>query len=141
MQKTLKGISILLRAAAVQFREMKLAIQGIDYSDMEQMVYELVKREDIRESITQSITDIYVDECQDVSAIQYAIINALTGGEGRSICRVGDIKQSIYGFRSAAPDLMDRDIQSYSKDENASHRIIFFQENLLLLTNLKNLMN
>lgn len=129
MQKTLRGISILLRAAASQFREMKLSIQGIDYSDMEQMVYELVKREDIRESIMENITDIYVDECQDVSAIQYAIIDALTGGEGRSICRVGDIKQSIYGFRSAAPDLMDRDIRAYSKDEGASHRKIFFQEN------------
>ena len=129
MQTTLRGISILLRAVAAQFRERKLAIQGIDYSDMEQMVYELVKREDIRESIMESITDIYVDECQDVSAIQYAIINALTGGEGRTICRVGDIKQSIYGFRSAAPDLMNRDIQAYSADEGASHRKIFFQEN------------
>ena len=129
LQKTLRGIAILLRATASQFREMKLAAQGIDYSDMEQMVYELVKREDIREAIMESITDIYVDECQDVSAIQYAIINSLTGGEGRSIVRVGDIKQSIYGFRSAAPDLMDKDIQAYSKDETAEHRKIFFQEN------------
>lgn len=129
LQNTLRGIAILLRATASQFREMKLAAQGIDYSDMEQMVYELVKRDDIREAIMESITDIYVDECQDVSAIQYAIINSLTGGEGRSIVRVGDIKQSIYGFRSAAPDLMDRDIQAYSKDEKADHRKIFFQEN------------
>lgn len=129
IQKTLRGVSILLRATAARFRDMKLAAQGIDYADMEQMVYELVKREDIRESIMESITDIYVDECQDVSAIQYAIINALTGGQGRSICRVGDIKQSIYGFRSAAPDLMDRDIQAFSKEEDASHRKIFFQEN------------
>ena len=129
LQRTLRGISILLRAAAAQFRAMKLSMQGIDYSDMEQMVYELVKREDIRDAIMESITDIYVDECQDVSAIQYAIINALTGGKGRSIVRVGDIKQSIYGFRSAAPDLMDRDIQSYSTEEWAEHRKIFFQEN------------
>ena len=129
LQKTLRGIALLLRATASQFREMKLAAQGIDYSDMEQMVYELVKREDIREAIMESITDIYVDECQDVSAIQYAIINALTGGEGRSIVRVGDIKQSIYGFRSAAPDLMDKDIKAYSTDEGASHRKIFFQNN------------
>ena len=129
IQKILRGISILLKAAAARFREMKLAGQGIDYADMEQMVYELVKREDIRESIMESITDIYVDECQDVSAIQYAIIHALTGGRGRSICRVGDIKQSIYGFRSAAPDLMERDIRAYSNDEAASHRKIFFQEN------------
>ena len=129
LQKTLRGIAILLRATAAQFRQMKLNAQGIDYSDMEQMVYELVKREDIREAIMESITDIYVDECQDVSAIQYAIINSLTGGEGCSLVRVGDIKQSIYGFRNAAPDLMDKDIQAYSKDENAQHRKIFFQEN------------
>ena len=136
MQTILRGISILLRAAAGRFREMKLSVQGIDYSDMEQMVYELVKREDIRESIRESVTDIYVDECQDVSAIQYAIINALTGGEGRSVCRVGDIKQSIYGFRSAAPDLMEREIQAYSKDEHATHRKIFFQENYRSCSNV-----
>lgn len=129
LQKTLRGMSVLLRATAGEFRRRKLAIQGIDYSDMEQMAYALVKREDIRDAIMENITDIYVDECQDVSAIQYAIINALTGGNGRSITRVGDIKQSIYGFRSAAPDLMERDIQAYSKDEDAEHRKIFFSEN------------
>ena len=129
IQKTLRGISILLRACAAQFSAKKLSLQGIDYSDMEQMAYELVKREDIRESIVESVTDIYVDECQDVSAIQYAIIDALTGGKGRSVCRVGDIKQSIYGFRSAAPDLMERDIRACSTDPQADHRKIFFQEN------------
>ena len=129
VQEELRGVEILLRATAARFREMKLAAQGIDYSDMEQMAYELMKRPEIREAVTESITDIYVDECQDVSAIQYAIIGALTGGEGRSICRVGDIKQSIYGFRSAAPDLMERDIRSYSPDEDAEYRKIFFQQN------------
>ncbi len=129
IQRTLRGVAVLMRAVSDKFREMKLSAMGIDYSDMEQMAYELMKKEDIREAVRESITDIYVDECQDVSAIQYAIIGALTGGEGRSICRVGDIKQSIYGFRSAAPDLMSRDIQSYSDDENAERRKIFFQEN------------
>lgn len=129
IRKLLCGISILLRACAERFRQRKLALQGIDYADMEQMAYELVKREDIREAIMASITDIYVDECQDVSAIQYAIIQALAGGEGRSLCMVGDIKQSIYGFRSAAPDLMEKNIRSYSEESEASHRKIFFQQN------------
>ncbi len=129
IQKSLKGMAVLLRAVAARFRSLKLEEAGIDYADMEQMAYELMKREDIREAVTETITDIYVDECQDVSAIQYAIIGALTGGENRSILRVGDIKQSIYGFRSAAPDLMERDIRSYQADPDAPYRKIFFQEN------------
>ena len=129
IQRSLKGMAILLRAAAAKFRALKLEEAGIDYADMEQMAYELMKRDDIREAVTETITDIYVDECQDVSAIQYAIINALTGGENRSILRVGDIKQSIYGFRSAAPDLMERDIRAYQADPDAPMRKIFFQEN------------
>ena len=128
IRRQLEGMAVLLKAIAARFRRLKLEEAGIDYSDMEQMAYELVRREDIREAITENITDIYVDECQDVSAIQYAIINALTG-EGVSICRVGDIKQSIYGFRSAAPDLMERDIQSFDDDPAAARRKIFFQEN------------
>ena len=129
IQRLLRGMSILLRAISEQFRQLKLAEAGIDYADMEQMAYELMQRSDIREAVTDTITDIYVDECQDVSAIQYAIIGALTGGEGHSICRVGDIKQSIYGFRSAAPDLMQRDIAAYDISPDATHRKIFFQEN------------
>ena len=129
IQRLLRGMAVLLRAAADRFRRLKLEESGIDYADMEQMACELVRREDIREAVTETITDIYVDECQDVSAIQYAIIGALTGGENRSILRVGDIKQSIYGFRSAAPDLMERDIRAYSADPDAPCRKIFFQQN------------
>ncbi|MCR5263665.1 MAG: UvrD-helicase domain-containing protein [Clostridiales bacterium] len=140
MQNTLRGISVLLRAAADKFRALKLSAGGIDYSDMEQMAYELMKRDDIREAVRESITDIYVDECQDVSAIQYAVIDALTG-DGRSLFRVGDVKQSIYGFRSAAPDIMNRDIQRYSADENAGSRKIFFRENYRSCTGIIDCVN
>ena len=71
---------------------------------------------------------IYVDECQDVSGIQDAIIKSLTG-PGHQFFMVGDIKQSIYGFRHAEPDLFEHERRTYSDDANATERRIFFMDN------------
>ncbi len=49
---------------------------------------------------------LFVDEFQDTDPVQKRIVDALTGYL-RGIAVVGDRKQSIYGFRSAAPHLLD----------------------------------
>lgn len=47
---------------------------------------------------------IFVDECQDVSQVQDAILQAIHG-EQNCLFMVGDVKQSIYRFRKADPTL------------------------------------
>ena len=47
----------------------------------------------------------FVDEYQDVSLIQETILNLLCASGGNHIFTVGDVKQSIYRFRQARPDL------------------------------------
>lgn len=51
-------------------------------------------------------SDAFVDECQDLSPIQHAILEKLWSG-GARICAVGDRFQAIYGFRGASHDSMD----------------------------------
>ena len=54
--------------------------------------------------------EILVDEYQDSNLVQEAIINMISGGEGEGphVFMVGDVKQSIYRFRQARPELFMR---------------------------------
>ena len=128
IQKELRGLELLLRETADQYEQQKLEAGAIDYADMEQTAYRIMSDPDKRNELLAKYRYIYVDECQDVSGIQYAIIKALTG-PGHQFFMVGDIKQSIYGFRHAEPGLFEHERRTYSDDADATARRIFFMDN------------
>ena len=128
IQKELRGLELLLRETAAQYEQQKLEAGAIDYSDMEQIAYRIMSDPDKQQELLAKYKYVYVDECQDVSGIQDAIIKSLTG-PGHHFFMVGDIKQSIYGFRHAEPDLFEHERQSYSDDSDATERRIFFMDN------------
>jgi len=79
--------------------------------------------------LAAGITEIVVDEYQDTNMIQEYIINALSSGrDGRAdIFMVGDVKQSIYGFRLACPELFIEKYNSYDIEpgpESAGRKIL-----------------
>lgn len=77
----------------------------IDYIDMEVLILKLLENEQVRAVLSDEIDLLLVDEFQDTNPIQLKIFLQLTELANQSIW-VGDPKQSIYGFRGAAPDLM-----------------------------------
>ena len=124
----LLGLQFLLERTAENYLQAKKELGVVDFADMEQMTCRLLKDEEIRTELLDRYTDIYVDETQDISAIQDALIQSFRA-EGHSVFMVGDIKQSIYRFRHAEPDLFDRKRQSFSDAEEAESRRIFFRDN------------
>lgn len=70
--------------------------------------------------------EIMIDEYQDSNYIQEAILSAITKGQGiNNMFMVGDVKQSIYRFRQARPQLFIDKYDSYSDEkESDEHRII-----------------
>ena len=76
-------------------------------------------------SVRGRYRQIFVDECQDVSAVQNALIDRLAGEEN-TLFMVGDVKQSIYRFRLANPNLFRERIEAEGPE--AGERI-FLQEN------------
>lgn len=78
----------------------------IDFDDMEKFAYQILYNEEHRiDLLYQRIfKEIMVDEFQDTNLIQNAIIEKVSSGN--NIFRVGDVKQSIYKFRGAKPQLM-----------------------------------
>ncbi len=77
-----------------------------DFGDLERLAYGLLVDErgeptDTAKAAGERFDEIYIDEYQDVNAIQDAIFAAVSNGKNRFM--VGDIKQSIYSFRGAEP--------------------------------------
>lgn len=86
----------------------KVRRELFEYSDIEKFAYECLYERDgslseIAKSFRSTLTSVYIDEYQDVNELQDAIFAALSNGKNRFM--VGDIKQSIYVFRSAKPEI------------------------------------
>ena len=96
------------------YDEIKTENQCFDFDDFEHFALKLLNENDgaIAKQFQNQLQEIMVDEFQDTNDFQDAIITAISNGH--NIFRVGDVKQSIYGFRGAKPSIM----QSYQKDPN-----------------------
>ena len=104
IRESLRGLRKIVTRTAEQFAERKAKMRVLDFGDLEHKALEILSRPELRESVRKRYVNVFVDECQDVSAVQDAVIQALGGAESR-LFMVGDVKQSIYRFRRADPTL------------------------------------
>lgn len=117
--RTLKNIILMLGR---RHRRLKLARGVLDFSDLEHRLIELIMNRDgtpteFCRTLGSRYKRIFVDEYQDTNNIQDTLFTLLSGGRG-NIFMVGDLKQSIYGFRNATPKLFLDKYISYGKSEN-----------------------
>lgn len=96
----------LLKLFDTRFTECKRRRSLIDFNDIEHLTLKLLYDENdnvssIATEISDNLDEIYVDEYQDLNPLQNKIFKALS--VNCPIFMVGDIKQSIYGFRGADP--------------------------------------
>ena len=105
-QATLRDYASLLAAAMADYRRLKRQRQVLDFADLEQEAYRLLRHGGVAEALRQRFCEVLVDEFQDVNPLQAAIVDLVSRlGEGGNLFAVGDVKQSIYGFRHAAPTI------------------------------------
>ena len=97
-----------------EFKKLKELNNGIDFADMEEAALELVKLPFVKAELSQHYQTILVDEYQDSNNIQETLIKAICN---HNVFRVGDTKQSIYGFRNAKPELMQK-LLDHPSEEN-----------------------
>jgi len=119
--------TIALRYAAL-YKDAKHKARGLDYNDQILFVRDLLSNSAVadwvRYKLDGGIEHILVDEAQDTSPAQWAIIDALaapffqpspdeTRIAPRTLFAVGDEKQSIYGFQGAVPEMFLEKIRQY----------------------------
>ncbi|MEE0868135.1 MAG: UvrD-helicase domain-containing protein [Clostridia bacterium] len=113
------------------YLEKMLARKIIDFPACEHIALTIISPDgealsDVGESIKNSFDEIYIDEVQDSNALQDKLFSLIS--KKRSFM-VGDVKQSIYGFRNADPSIFMEKCNQSSFDENAQRRKIFLSKN------------
>lgn len=86
----------------------------IDFTDYEELALTALKVPEVVERYKSKFDMIYVDEYQDTSYAQEEIISKIA--KCNNCIMVGDVKQSIYGFRNAAPELFSSKYETFSED-------------------------
>ena len=76
----------------------------LDFEDLQARALALVDDPSVREEYSTRFTHILLDEAQDTNPVQMRLLERLRDGRDHLFC-VGDLKQSIYGFRGADVDL------------------------------------
>ena len=101
-----EGLIKEIRALESEYDRYKVERGLLDFTDLEVLFLDLLKRETLSDSLSTDFDLIVVDEFQDTNPIQLAIFQRL-----KSLAResrwVGDPKQAIFGFRGTDPDLIN----------------------------------
>ena len=85
-----------------EYRRAQARQGALDFGDLEEQTLLLLEGDEmIRRTVSERFDAILMDELQDTNPIQWRIVNAIRR-EGRFFA-VGDINQSIFGFRGANP--------------------------------------
>ncbi len=110
-----KGIFIMHSEYANRLDELMLNEGGTDFDGVLRFMVQLIEQNpDILENIRNNTDYIYIDEYQDINAMQNYIIESISKGDNMFF--VGDIKQSIYGFNYARPDLFKEKMVLYNNE-------------------------
>ena len=130
--KVVNALSNVLLLYDEKLSKEKRSRKIIDFSDMEHLAIDILySKENERYVPTKTALDyrdvydeIMVDEYQDSNPVQEKILEALSGESDNRFNRfmVGDVKQSIYSFRRACPELFMEKFYTYN-DENDPNRI------------------
>ena len=85
----------------------------LDFDDMMLCCYQLLKdNPEVKARWQEQFQYIMIDECQDMNVLQYEILKLLTGPK-RNVFMVGDDDQSVYRFRGARVELMQRFMEEF----------------------------
>jgi len=107
------------------YSRIKKQFNCLDFADLEHYALKLLTKEnpddqkplpsDTALALRSRYKYIFVDEYQDINPVQQAILDAV--GSGDNIFVVGDVKQSIYAFRGAEPQILLENLKQAAADE------------------------
>ena len=145
-------IKILAETAKIyrrNFSMLKKEKKIADFSDITHMALELLVREtengwestELADSLKDNFDEILIDEYQDTNAAQDMLFTAISR---HNLFRVGDVKQSIYRFRQANPDIfisLKESYEPYNKDKNIYPARIVLGNNFRSRKNVTDIIN
>lgn len=102
-----------------RFKAKKSEKNILDFSDIEHLCLKLFEENpDVLTDYKNKYSEILIDEYQDSNLMQEYILNMISNG---NVFMVGDVKQSIYKFRQARPELFLEKYNSYNKFSSTNY--------------------
>lgn len=97
-----KTVCTLVLEFKEKFASRKRKENILDFNDLEHYAIKVLEEnDDLRDYMKNYYSEILVDEYQDTNGVQAHLFNLLSNG--KNLFTVGDVKQSIYGFRNSNP--------------------------------------
>ena len=123
-QERIRSVITCLFKVVLKFRaallKQKKENNMFSFSDIAHFVIELLvkdkKKTNLAKQLSLRYKQILIDEYQDTNDLQNVIFNAISNNN-KNLFIVGDVKQSIYRFRSACPDIFNNDKKNAKKDD------------------------
>ena len=147
IQKAAPTTAVLLSLTAEfadRYQEKKRLKNLADFPDLEHLVLEILVEDvetgedsrmkivptDAARELSARYAQIMIDEYQDSNLIQEIILNSVSRGQGiPNVFMVGDVKQSIYRFRLARPELFMEKYHTYPQSDEAAEIRIDLHKN------------
>ena len=105
------------------YRERKRQENAFEFADISHYTIEILENfPQVRETYQERFHEVMVDEYQDTNHIQERMLELLSNGHNRFM--VGDIKQSIYRFRQADPQIFNEKFQRYAHNPQEGKLIL-----------------
>ena len=109
------------------YRERKRDENAFEFADISHYTIEILEKfPQVRDAYQERFHEVMVDEYQDTNHIQERMLELLSNGHNRFM--VGDIKQSIYRFRQADPQIFNEKFQRYAHNPQEG-KLILLKEN------------
>lgn len=119
MYEVLKLLQTIILKFNENYKQAKLERNIIDFNDIEHLALKILVKEkdgnyepsEIAKKYQDKFEEIAIDEYQDSNMVQEYILTSIS--KGNNIFMVGDVKQSIYKFRQAMPELFLNKYKTY----------------------------
>lgn len=127
----MKTLSNLVIEFQDKFSNAKKERGVLDFNDLEHLCLKILTSENsgVADNFKEYFDEVLVDEYQDSNAVQEAIIDLVSRkySDDPNVFMVGDVKQSIYRFRQAKPELFLEKYNTYSKEQGKNVKIQLYK--------------
>ncbi len=100
LEKLFKIVGEFGRVYSAKKREENV----LDFADLEHFALEILRNEQVLSAVRENYRYVFADEYQDVNGVQEEILSCVSKD---NLFMVGDVKQSIYGFRGCRPEIFE----------------------------------
>ena len=130
-----KELVRLTHAFLLRYSAAKRKKNLVDFGDLEHLALNVLSEKTpdgekptlVAAQYRESFEEIMIDEYQDSNYVQELILTSISRTDPPNLFMVGDVKQSIYRFRLARPELFMEKYETYTKEESEHQKIELHQ--------------